>query len=166
MSVTSPRSRVLAPAGTTATPTDLIRPLSTTTRPGVTMVPRATSTIRAARTTRSEAAAGSGERSCDRAALHDEGDPLQRADVAERIALHGHQVRQLARGDDAAVAHPEHLGGVERGTADGLDRRLPQLDPDGELARVLPVRVHAGVGAEGDPHARAHGELEAPVHQR
>src|SRR5690606_18052488 len=49
--------------------------------------------------------------------------------------------------------YPEQARGAQRRGADRLQRRHAEAHHARELARVLAVRVHAGVGAERDGHA-------------
>src|ERR1700733_14840405 len=92
----------------------------------------------------------------DLAFLHDEPDVLQRADIRQRIAGNGDDVRRLAGGDG-----PEQLGmadeirGIHGGRLNGLHRRHAVLHHEGELPGIDSVGANAGVGAEGHLHAGA-----------
>ena len=54
----------------------------------------------------------------------------------------------------------EQVGGVDRRRLDRLDRGHSELDHQLELVGVAAVLGHAGVGAEGDLHARRIGLLQ------
>ena len=82
-------------------------------------------------------------------------------DVLERIAGNRDQVAELAGRDGAELlAAPERGGRVDGRGADRPERRHAVAHHVLELARVVAVRIDAGIGAEADAHAGAHRLLE------
>jgi hypothetical protein len=107
---------------------------------------------------------------CDRlvfvynALLHDKVDPLEHADVDERIALYGDYVRGLSCSDRAErLRVTDEISGVDSGTLNGLHWRHTVLDHESELARVHPGWADGGVSPEGhfDPGTHCFGEIAA-----
>src|SRR6266571_4698747 len=97
----------------------------------------------------------------DLSALHHEPDVLEHGHVLQRVAHHADHVGKLARLERAdQIAPAEQIRGVDGGRLDRLQRRGAPAYHVPELFRVPAVRVHAGIGAVGDLHARLHRLLE------
>ena len=75
------------------------------------------------------------------------------------------QIRQLPRGDLAAVGDAKKIGRVECGGPDRVDWLHAVAHQDRELLGVVTVRIDRGVGAEGDFHAGADGFAVALLRQ-
>src|SRR5271170_4546759 len=100
----------------------------------------------------------------DRPFLHDEVDMLEDANIDQRIALDGDDIRGFSGAEGAEqFGVADEVRGVHRGRLNGLHGRHPVLDHIGELPGVDPVRADPGIGTECHLHPGAYrfGEIAA-----
>src|SRR5207249_9444721 len=98
------------------------------------------------------------------AAFHHPRDALELRNVAQWIAGDGDDVCELGALDRTdAIAPPHDLGARSRRRDDGCHRRLAEPHAVAELARVLAVRYHGGVGPEADREARFQHHLKRTI---
>ena len=90
----------------------------------------------------------------DHAFLHHEAHVLHDADVLQRIARHGDQVGKLAGATLPRSLSCSGAGGMRRRRLQHEHGRHPRLHHQFELVRVLAMRIHPGIGAEGDLDSR------------